>query len=447
MRRPATPASGAALLLTLAFLVCSCPRKEEPVPEPAPPAERQAPEDVAQQQAGTAEPPVAPAAPRPDDAAAEDSGTAVPEAPAEVPPLGGISWSTVPALLDVMRDTVVRLDVSWTGVPDEDYECRFDPGDRSGLRTGCHLEHRFAGGLADRVVSLSVLFQGREVFSENRSLPLERLPVRELPAETSMLPPRPVEEGAVRMLFLPLYALPTEQDGATLRAAADIAAADLVAVLFNTEVSAEAAQVLLQAVGSGGRRVVPVYCGGGSGGLPAGDALDLLMHGSGADLPYRAGLLVGSTLLVLLDSRRSGVVLDEEKWLVDQLALGKVAAHRIVVSCRPFEPWTARQAPELAPRYRYYEKLLRGDVSLLVSSSHPAFFSGAYGQVPVLSPGCATGAPEPLLSTPAAQPRAASIVDLVPGQPPRVLAISLEHPGDSLEIVVPSKVGNYERRK
>jgi hypothetical protein len=353
-----------------------------------------------------------------------------------------------PELLDVMRDTVVRLDASWTGVPPEDHDCRWDPGDNSGPRTGCHIEHRFVGGLADRVVTLTVTYRGNEVFSERRALALERLPIRELPADASSLPPKPQEEGAVRLLVLPLFSTPSEADGNMARAAAEATAADLVVLLANVELTPESAGALLTSAGNtAGRRVVPVYCGGGPGGLPAGDSLDLLAHGPGAELPYRAGLLVGSVLLVLMDSRRSGVVIDEEKWLLEQLELGKVAAHRVVVSCRPFEAVTARQTAELAPRYRFYEKLLRGDASLVISTGHAAWFSGAYGQIPVLFPGCATGNPEPLLGAAAPQPRSASVVDLVPGQPPRVRAISPERPSESLEIVIPGKVGSYERRK
>ena len=121
-----------------------------------------------------------------------------------------------------------------------------------------------------------------------------------------------------------------------------------------------------------------------------------------------------------------------------------MAAHRVVVSCSPLEKLTAREASELEPRFRYYEKLLRGDISLLVSSVYPVFYHGRYGDLETLSTGCAVGEPGTLLSSARAQSRVLSVVDLEASRAPAVYAVSPDGANTQVDLLgLPFKVGSY----
>jgi hypothetical protein len=390
------------------------------------------------------------------DAGSEKAGSGPgadsPPAP-DVPSLAEIRWRLEPPQLDVMRDTDVRLAASWPGVPEADFSCRWDPGDRTGPLDGCSVTHKFVGGLADRQVGLVVRYRDVDVFSETRTLPLERLPVQELPAESSMLPAPPEAELGLRVAVAALFEEPGPAGRATLLRMLEATSPSLVFVFFNytpmsTPASDEFGRLLTQLNEGRTWTAVPVYCAlpAGVGSLPTVSSSSILMHGEGNAPPFRMAFLAGPALFVMLDPREGNNSLDQEKWMLEQLEAGKVAAHRVVLSCRGLERFTAAETGELTPQFRYYEKLLRGDVSLLISSLHPVFYYGRYGRLPVLSAGSALGRPGRLLSASQDQRNFFGLIDLVRGKAPAVRALRPEQPTMVEGLAsFPVKVGNYVR--
>ncbi len=127
-----------------------------------------------------------------------------------------IQWTLVPKELEVMRNTPVKLGMSWAQAPGGEVVCEWDPGDRTGLLNGCNVDHVFVGGLSDRTVSLRVLVDGKEVLKENRLLPIERLPVQSNPDKDYQLPPPPGEGAGVRVLLASTYSEVTPESTAAL---------------------------------------------------------------------------------------------------------------------------------------------------------------------------------------------------------------------------------------
>lgn len=374
-----------------------------------------------------------------------DAHSRTPASEPQLPPLSGISWTMEPQQLDVMRDTVVRLTAQWKGASPASFSCRWDPGDRTGEVYGCSIEHRFTGGLTDRSVTLTILYEGREVFTESRDLPLERLPVRELPPGPVPLADPPGPDEGIRVVFASLFAPP---DATARKALADaLYRVDprLVLLFVNYEVSRESLANLTRDLSSHGARIiVPVPCNTSEG---LNGPLDsrLTLHGKDHNPPYFEAFLQSSVLFVVLDPRVTSLSKDQEKWLLDHLEKGKVADHRVVVSCCPLESYTGNGS-ELQPQFRYYEKLLRGDVSLFISSSEPVYFQGSYGLIRTVSSGCAVGLPGRLPGTDRNQEHTFVVVDLVPDQPPAVQAVSLSNPGQVIDVQsLPRKLGNYQR--
>jgi len=357
-----------------------------------------------------------------------------------------IAWSLTPAELDVMRDTEVVMEVTWPDVPAEAYRCVFDPGDRTGEIAGCRVKHRFEGGLADRTVTVSVQLDGREVFRESRPLNLERLPVADIPSGAGPVPPRPGAGAGQRIAFAGLFAEPDDAGVSLLDGAFDSAEVELAFLFVNYAADADRLQALLERLNaSASRAVLPVYCRAGS--LPSAPMVQsprVLLHGEGNKAPWQYAFLSAGNLYVLLDPRQTSFDLEQEKWMLGALSGGAHAPHRVVVSCSPLEKYTAREVTELEPRFRYYEKLLRGDITLLVSSVYPVFYHGRYGDLDTLSSGCAVGQPGALLSSVRAQPRVISVVDLVPREGAAVYAASPDGANAQADLTgVPFKVGNY----
>ena len=374
--------------------------------------------------------------------------SATPPVAEQLPSLAALRWETVPTQLDVMRDTTVALRIHWDGVPHHDYTCIWDPGDRSGTVEGCDVEHLFTGGLADRTVKLTVAYRGKQVFTESRGLPLERLPVQELKSAPRKIPPAPEATGVVRVGFLGLSRRPSADDLDVLVEALQATNPTLVYLFLNYAPDEQKEAELLTALNvERSWTSIPVYCQARYGAaLPAVKSSQLLPHGDGNNPPYRSAALVSSALFVMLDARVHDNSLDQEKWMLAQLMTGKVAAHRIVVSCLPLDKYTAKDQGELSPRFRYYEKLLRGDVSLLVSAAHPVFHFGNYGDLPTLSSGCTVGKPGRLLASKKDQEHLFTLVDLLPGEEPRVYAVAPNNPEMAADQTgFPFRVGNYVR--
>jgi len=350
-----------------------------------------------------------------------------------------------PKQLDVMRDTIVRLNAEWKGARPEDYSCQWDPGDRTGVVSGCSAEHRFAGGLADRIVKLTILFGGKELFSDSMDLRLERLPVVPLPTGPAAVPDPPPPDKGIRAAMLGLFAPPDEQTSKAILAALRSVRPGLILVFVNYPATAADIRTLSTTLAPEGlEAIVPVLCSGGDLVLPLDPKL--VPHGEDSQPPYRAAFLHGSTLFVVLDPRVRNLSPDQEKWMLDHLEKGKVAAHRIVVSCLPLESYTGSGA-ELQPQFRYYEKLLRGDVTLFASSSDPVYYYGSYGLVRTVSAGSASGAAGRLAASDKVQPSLLALVDLVSGSEPRVEGVPLLSPDQTLDpLTLPAKLGAYERR-
>ncbi len=384
------------------------------------------------------------------------------ELPAKEPELEEVSSSKfedvtvdvvlTPNELDVMRDTKVVLEARFPPDSPAGLSCVWDPGDRSGEIEGCKATHVFQGGLTDRTVTLRLLASGTRVLDKSAPLPLERLPVQPLEDQPTLTLPAPplAEEEGIRVAFAGLFDCSDEGQLSTLEAALAQTAPKVVFLFLDCAISSETARELLQRMNQGHDwTAFPIYAEPlklGAKDAPQVSSADFIEHGEDNDLPFRGSLLGHGTLFLLLDPRLQGIHREQEKWLLEELEKSKVASHRVVLSAMPLEGYGNREAPELVPQFRYYEKLLRGDPSLFVSSEHPVFLHAQYGQLPTLSIGAATGEPGRLPGSEATQPRLFVVMDLTPKERPRVYPMEMSPElkvwsgGDS-----PWKVGSYRR--
>ncbi len=386
----------------------------------------------------------------PSDAAASADGDDPRGQPGEqetVPSLGSLSWSMTPSQLDVMRATKVKLLASWEGVADGDYDCSWDPGDRTGTRRGCSVEHTYETGLADRKVTLKVTYGGQTVFTESRPLPLERLRVTDLPGKGPKTLPEMTTDKSVRVLLWSAFAAPNQGDIKALRKALEASKAGHAVLFFNMRVDLQAMRGLVDSLeDETGVSFLPLFCGGlaGEGGwaLPQ----SYVAHGSSNEVPYRHAAIAGGIGYVVLDTRARGNDLAQEKWLLDRLQEMRVASHRVVLSCRPMESLTGA-AKELTPQFRYYDKLLRGDVSALVSAGDPVYYHGAYGDLSAVSAGCAVGSPGTLSGSTSKQGPSIGVLDLAPSKKAAAWSLSAKNPSALIgPDTYPRQVGNYERK-
>jgi hypothetical protein len=364
-----------------------------------------------------------------------------------VPPLETLSWSMTPEQLDVMRSTEVKLSAHWEGVADGDYECSWNPGDRTGTRRGCAVAHTFETGLVDRKVTLEVAFGGQTVFTESRPLPLERLRVQELPGKGPTKLPEMTAGKSMRVLLWSVFAAPNQADITALRKALEVSQASQAILFFNIQVDSTAMRGLVDSLAEEtGVAFLPLFCGGLAG---EGDwALPQIFvaHGSSNEVPFRHAAMAGGIGYVVLDTRARGNDLAQEKWLLDRLQEMRVVSHRIVLSCRPIESLTG-EAKELTPQFRYYEKLLRGDVSALVSAGDPVFYHGAYGDLTAVSAGCAVGNAGALAGGETKQQATIGVVELPPGKKAAAWSLSAKDPSVLIgPNTYPRQVGNYERK-
>lgn len=365
-----------------------------------------------------------------------------------VPSLTSLSWTIFPEQLDVMRATEVKLSARWDGAQDGSYECLWDPGDRTGALRGCEITHTYETGLADRKVTLNVMVGGETVFNEARSLPLERLSVKDLPGDAPTRLP-PIADGkSVRVLLWAAFSAPDQGDLKAVRKALESSGATHAVLFFNMRVDGAATRGLIDSLQEEtGVAFMPVFCGG-----MAGDGVGwklpptFVPHGRANDVPYRHSAIADGIGYVVLDSRETGNDVAQEKWMLERLQEMRVAAHRIVLSCRPMESLTG-EAREMTPQFRYYEKLLRGDISALVSSGDPVFYHGGYGDLSAISAGCATGVPGTIAGTETPQEKTIGVLDLQPGKKTAAWSLSATAPDKLIgPDIYPRKVGNYERK-
>lgn len=428
------------VLLVLVFTACKDERVREPAKEPVVTVRRALPvsrPDVAPAPAPAGQSEMPDAAPAPDRS---------PPPPAR-PSTEELSWSFEPERLDVMRDTRATLKVDWPGVDPEEYVCEWDPGDRTGIKEGCRVEHNYKGGMSDRTVSVLVTWKGEQVLSESRPLPLERLPVQELSSASQALPEPPAPSEGNRTVFASLF-LPLEGNALEqLAGAITVLRPSLALVFINFPIASPEAVALLERLNDGpAMTAIPVYCDRTKldSSVPVVRSPHLLAHGEDNAPPYRHAFLHSGTLYALLDAGQDEYNPGQEKWLLDTLKTGKVAPHRVVVSCAPLESYTGKSPSELEPKFRWYEKVLRGDVSLLVSSLDPVFFHGRYGDQATLSAGCISGSPGRLPGTEQDQNRTLTVVDFVQGKSPFVYPVSPDQPDKVLDqSAIPFRVGNY----
>ena len=170
-------------------------------------------------------------------------------------------------------------------------------------------------------------------------------------------------------------------------------------------------------------------------------------HGPDNETPFRHAAMADGIAYVVLDGRKTGNDLAQEKWVLERLQEMRIAAHRVVLSCRPMESLTG-EAKELTPQFRYYEKLLRGDVSALISSGDRAFYFGGYGDLTAISAGCATGSPGALAGQETRQEATVGVVDLRPGKKTSAWSLSALDPTAMIKSSeYPRQVGNYDRKE
>lgn len=364
-----------------------------------------------------------------------------------MPSLSSLTWSLTPGQLDVMRPTEVEFLARWEGVDEGSYRCQWDPGDRTGKQLGCRLKHVYETGLADRTVTLRILFGGQIVLTESRPLPLERLPVTELPSDESSVPPPEADVKSVRVLLWSAFAAPSQKDVDALRKALRASDAKHAILFFNMLVDASATRGLVDSLQQEtGVSFLPLFCAGlegeGSWKLPRA----FVPHGPENEIPFRHAAMADGIGYVVLDGRVSKNDVTQEKWVLERLQEMRIAAHRVVLSCRPMESLTG-EASELTPQFRYYEKLLRGDVSALVSSGDPVFYHGRYGDLTAVFAGCATGAPGIIAGQTKRQEPTMGVLDLQPGKKTTAWSLSVADPAAMIKSSeYPRQVGNYDRK-
>lgn len=360
-----------------------------------------------------------------------------------------ISWTIVPKELEVMRNTPVKLGMSWNEAPDANVTCEWDPGDRTGLLTGCNVDHVFVGGLSDRTVTLRVLVDGKEAFRESRLLAIERLPVQTNPDNDYQLPAAPAEGAGVRILMAGAFFEMTPEATANLVEALTVSKASLAILFLNGPTTGPQAQALLDGVQTLGVPLVPILCdpaGLGEGAPSAIPAPTVLVHSSKAELPFKYSFLHQGVSFTLLDSREREGSVAMEKWLLDEFEQARVASHRLVLSCSALENYTEKDMGTLQPPFRFYEKLMRGDLTLFVAGSQPVFYYARYGQLPTLAPGVAWGNSQPLPGMESPQGPLLTVVDLMPGVPPKVMPVKVTAPGTVVSMkAYPMKAGSYHR--
>ncbi len=366
---------------------------------------------------------------------------------AALPPLSAISWSMAPAQLDVMRDSNITFSARWEGAPVDRFTCLWDPGDRTGTLRGCEQTHRFANGLVDRQVTLEIVVAGRPVFSESRPLPLEKLVVQELSSDGEQsLPKAPT--GGHRILVWAAFAAPTQGDLTALKQALSETGAASAVLFFNSSVDGAATAALLDELHrQSGVPLLPVFCGPVQGVEALARLPEAFVpHGKGNQLPYRHGAMVGGVGLVVLDSRVRGNSMEHEKWMLEQLEGLRVASQRVVLSCRPLETFTG-EGDELTPQFRFYEKLLRGDISALLSSGNPVFYDGSYGDLTTISAGCAAGNPGTVSGSDVPQEKLFVLLDLARRKAATAYGVPVAAQSQIMELTgLPRQVGNYLRR-
>jgi hypothetical protein len=339
-----------------------------------------------------------------------------------------VQWSLEPPELEVMRDTLVRLEAVPAPELGSDVICKWDPGDDSPSITGCKVEHLFRGGMADRIVSLQLLSGDKILLRETTVLRYERLPTGPSPAAQSEGDEDPVP-GCTRDCRRIAVASITGERGLSRaeRLAVDHHASLLVLFLRGGALPPGKLNALAERLGGKSISILPVSCDGSEGSianllLSQGAKGSFVPHSPPSDLPGRYAAQWQSVYL-MASAKPGAKSLDDEKWMADQLEVGSVFPSRILFTCKSLDRLTGQESALIASPYRAYEKMLRGNLSLLITAGSPVFYRGMYGILKTVAPGLLDGRPAGLMGSDNPQPPSASLIDLSAGKILRVIGV------------------------
>jgi hypothetical protein len=383
---------------------------------------------------------------------------------AEVAPAVEYQWAWEPSELMVFRDTPVKLNVTVPRVKQAGCEWDFGDGDRA---RGCDVQHVFRGGLADAWVTLTLTDEaGRQLATEKRKLPLERLPVapleaRDQPDETTALPAHPQGEDARRILFLgPVHGV--ERLEATVKAAREAIHPDLVVLTgdllpeFSEAAFADWMGTFLTPLTAGS---VPVVVMPGEADLAtplAGKVFlatttqilfkPVLDYQDEGGYPSWFSFVFGKAYVIVVDSAAGDLSDARFRWMKKELTRAAAYPTVLVVSHLPLAAYTATDSGHVERAYKVSELLLRYRGTWLVTGHYPVFFDGRFGDVRTVSVGGATADCQPLLGEQICQGATALVMDLVGSDSPRVYGLA----GAQLERVLPrsmlpARVDRYSR--
>jgi 3',5'-cyclic AMP phosphodiesterase CpdA len=145
--------------------------------------------------------------------------------------------------------------------------------------------------------------------------------------------------------------------------------------------------------------------------LPRKPALDFI---DATDYPFNYAFRVRDTLFVSLDATHVGHLSAQSKrWLAQLLAQqGPKYRHRVVFSHIPLWPFAVGRERDYLGDHELEAILQRGNVGVVLSGHHHAYYPGYKDGVRFVSQACLGAAPRPLLGTKHLSHRAITVLEL-----------------------------------
>lgn len=132
------------------------------------------------------------------------------------------------------------------------------------------------------------------------------------------------------------------------------------------------------------------------------------------DYPFSYAFTIAGTLFISLDATFVGPMSERERaWLRAILARhGERHTHRVVFSHVPLWPFAAGRETDYLGDEKLEALLREGQVDLVLSGHHHAYFPGAKDGVRYVSQACLGDAPRPLIGAPAHSERAITVLEI-----------------------------------
>lgn len=363
----------------------------------------------------------------------------------------GLRISVEPRTLNVLQDTEVTMEA----VPPDGsvVQCIWDPGDQSPLIRGCKPPpHVFAEALTDRLVVLTVQdARGGRIGTWSFPLHLEKLPPA--PAPETVEPAPGTDCGSdpecQRILVANAWNLAPGWIRA-LESAATVSGAGLVIMFFHSRLPDDQEfKEVLAATDRLGAGFMPLPCDSSSGALQA--LLErVLLKGPPLMTDLKAEALPYSfasqfkRLFLMFERKGAGLSLQDERRITAALGDARLLSFRLLLTCGALDRLGFEDRELFPSPYRIYEKLLRGDVNLVVSAAYPLFYPGTWGNVKVLAPGAFPAGADVLLGQTAPQEPSVSVLEFRGGRLSAILRLATDTSGGppkpSSE-ALPEKVG------